>query len=102
MDSYGNLESQFHQLEGILTPDIFSTTGPQAFPSQPASSQGPPPGLQASEFPSQTRGYAQRSYGNFPRSFPLQAHDAGRAVNIVLPNGSTEAQRYAPLVLRCL
>jgi hypothetical protein len=107
MESYDNVESQFQ----LLGPDIFSATGPQTFPSQSAAPHGPPPGLHAPDFPSQTRAYASRSYGyppsteafkNFPRSFPLQAHDAGRSVNIVLPNGGTEAQRYAPLVLRCL
>ncbi|KAL2165872.1 hypothetical protein VTG60DRAFT_3686 [Thermothelomyces hinnuleus] len=100
--SYNNLESQFQQLEraGILDPDIFSATGPQTFPSQPAAPHGPPPGFHVPELPSQARGYAPRSYGylpsteafkGFPRSFPLQAHDAGRPVNIVLPNGGTES-----------
>ncbi|KAL2143195.1 hypothetical protein VTI28DRAFT_273 [Corynascus sepedonium] len=104
MESYNNFESQIQQqLEraGILEPDIFSATGPQAFPSQPAAPYGPPPGLHGPEFPSQTGGYAPRSYGyrpgtevlkGFPPSFPQQAHEAGRSVNIVLPNGGTEAQ----------
>jgi hypothetical protein len=107
MESYGNLESQFQ----LLDQDIFSATGPQTFPSQPAAPHGPPPGFHAPEFPSQTRAYVPRSYGyppstealkNFPRSFPLQAHDTGRPVNIVLPNGGTDAQMYVPLILRCL
>ncbi|KAL2166207.1 hypothetical protein VTG60DRAFT_3122 [Thermothelomyces hinnuleus] len=101
---YNNFESQIQQqLEraGILDPDIFSATGPQTFPSQPAGPHRPPPGFHGPEFPSQTRGYAPRSYGHqpstevlkgFPPSFPQQAHEAGRSVNIVLPNGGTEAQ----------
>jgi len=105
MESYDNLDSQIQQLEGagILDLDIFSTAGPQTFPSQPAAPHGAPPRFHAPEFPSQPRGYAPRSYGyqGFPRSFPLQAHDAGRPVNIVLPNSGTEAQRYIPLLLQC-
>ncbi|KAK4096909.1 hypothetical protein N658DRAFT_501084 [Parathielavia hyrcaniae] len=97
MESYGNLESQFQ----LLDQDIFSATDPQTFLSQPGAPHGPSPGFHAPEFRSQTRAYVPRSYGyplskealkNFPRSFPLQAHDTGRPVNIVLPNGGTDAQ----------
>ena len=113
MESYDNFESPFQQLErtGILEPDIFSAAGPQTFSSQPLATHGPPPGFNAPEFSSQTQGYGLRSYRylpntepfkGFPRSFPQQAHEARRPVNIVLPNGGTEAQLYAPLVLQCL
>ncbi len=106
MDPYDNLNSQIQQLEGagISGLGIFSAAGPLAFPSQPAAPLGTSPGFHGPGFPSQTRGYSPRSYGHqgFPRSVPLQAYDAGRPVNIVLPSGGAEAQRYVPPVLECL
>ncbi|KAM7190658.1 hypothetical protein V8F33_009322 [Rhypophila sp. PSN 637] len=101
MESYDNLNS-IQQLDdsGILDLGIFSATGTQTFPSQPAASRGIPSGFHAHEFPSQTRGYAQRSYGQqgCSRSLPVQ-YDAGRPVNIIL-NGGTEATSLSLLSSR--
>ncbi|KAK4097798.1 hypothetical protein N658DRAFT_500110 [Parathielavia hyrcaniae] len=95
MESYEHLDPQ---LDG-LDLGIFSATGPQTFLSQPGAPHGPSPGFHTPELSSQARGYPPRSYGyqGVPR-FPPQAPGAGRPVNIVLPNGGTEAQRYVSRV----
>jgi len=106
MASYDNLESQLDET-GFPDLGIFPAPGPQTIPPQSAVAfHGPPPGFHASEFPSQHRVYApSRLYGyhqGVPRSSTPQAHDASRPVNIILPTGGTDTQRYVPLVPQCL
>jgi hypothetical protein len=97
MESYEHLDPQLEEL-GL---GIFPPAGSQTFIPQPGAPHGPSPSFHTSESSSQARGYPPRSYGyqGLPR-FPLQAPGAGRPVNIVLPNGGTEAQRYVPRVYK--